>query len=845
MKTVISAFLVTLLLASMGLGQVTGLSPANGWIQPSQTYIRIVTDTEGIYRVTSTDLAAAGFNLASVNPDYLHLIFRGSEQPIHVVRNGNQLGFFEFYADEHDGGDEEFLYRDNAGEIAPVHPNPELSQISDEAVYFLTWNGSPGLRYASFGAFNYGGYTPATCYRTQVAENYADTLVQTSLGYLDADYEENPLYVSGEGYAGHGFSAGSPAEWDVATPHACPQFDSAEVTVRAIGNAIDPHSVEVEVAGLSLFSWSLTGFYTVERTARANGNLPALTHVRATELQAGKWDFVTRLSIDYDKAFFLDGGTEERIVDHLDGGNVYFSWQNASATDSCWLYDLTAGRRISGTVTPGTLGQDLHVIIPGDSMERRLLLVTDAGLRTPLRIEAAHLEDYSHFSGVDCIIVTDRSLQSSAMSYAAHRAASPVNPQTTHVLYTDAIYDEFGFGVSTPLAIKRLLMVASQTWSHPPNFLLLWGKAQNDARNATGNLVPTWGHPAFDLEYACNYALSPVSYLPVVAVGRVPVSDNAQGQDYLAKVQLYESYSFEPWMADAAFLSYDASTTGNTLYMQVAQDSGLHSSFPAQGNAYLYHSDAGGVHTTAPFSAHQLISQGVAWIDVKDFGVDNSIGYNCDLQEPSQYTNSGKFPFLVSVGTRPGACLADTALLAERWVLEPSKGAIGYLGPSNVFFSGPWHTFIHTFWSRAFNNTSGHSIGQLMDSTYLASQAVIPGRVPITYCMVLLGDPALVVANPFTTSVEDGGGIEAGLEVYPNPFSEVVNMDLTLLRPSEVAVEVVDLAGRVLHAQAWGMLPAGTHRLEWKPGNSCVAGMYGVTIRVGGAKFTRKLIKVE
>jgi hypothetical protein len=63
----------------------------NEWYSPNQDYIKLIGDSEGIYRVTANDLVPFGIPI-NIPPKKLHLIFQGREQPIWVQdQNGNNL----------------------------------------------------------------------------------------------------------------------------------------------------------------------------------------------------------------------------------------------------------------------------------------------------------------------------------------------------------------------------------------------------------------------------------------------------------------------------------------------------------------------------------------------------------------------------------------------------------------------------------------------------------------------------------------------------------------------------------------------------------------------------------
>ena len=138
----------------------------NEWLfnaSPNQSFIKLLVHTDGVYRLSSADFLQAGYDLSTVNPDELKLIYRGTEIPIYVRETpGGATEFIEFVGKRNDGRVDSILYKDPAtGLHAPgIQPNIDISLFTDTSAYFLTWSAGPGLRYQTFSDTNYGLYTP-------------------------------------------------------------------------------------------------------------------------------------------------------------------------------------------------------------------------------------------------------------------------------------------------------------------------------------------------------------------------------------------------------------------------------------------------------------------------------------------------------------------------------------------------------------------------------------------------------------------------------------------------------------------------------------------------------------
>jgi hypothetical protein len=71
--------------------------------------------------------------------------------------------------------------------------------------------------------------------------------------------------------------------------------------------------------------------------------------------------------------------------------------------------------------------------------------------------------------------------------------------------------------------------------------------------------------------------------------------------------------------------------------------------------------------------------------------------------------------------------------------------------------------------------------------------------------------------------------------IYPNPFSEVLNLHYLLPFDADVTVEIYDLPGRKIRELCSGMQPAGTHQIQW---NGLNDGRTPVPVGIYIARFT-------
>jgi hypothetical protein len=98
----------------------------------------------------------------------------------------------------------------------------------------------------------------------------------------------------------------------------------------------------------------------------------------------------------------------------------------------------------------------------------------------------------------------------------------------------------------------------------------------------------------------------------------------------------------------------------------------------------------------------------------------------------------------------------------------------------------------------------------------------------------------MIVGNP--VGMPDPTVRERGLEIYPNPFTDVVNLRIDgLTRPERVTVTIMDLQGKALQVVAETILPGESLAVD---GHALPAGMYLALVRLHDGKVVQqKLIR--
>jgi hypothetical protein len=112
--------------------------------------------------------------------------------------------------------------------------------------------------------------------------------------------------------------------------------------------------------------------------------------------------------------------------------------------------------------------------------------------------------------------------------------------------------------------------------------------------------------------------------------------------------------------------------------------------------------------------------------------------------------------------------------------------------------------------------------------------------------------PKLMAADSATSTVDVPGGPVVGdtrLEIGGNPFLGPLELRLTLARPSQVHVRVLDARGRTVHSRDAGFLGGGANRVWWdgtdRNGRDAGPGVFWVVVRAGDVTLRRQVIRLR
>ncbi len=101
-------------------------------------------------------------------------------------------------------------------------------------------------------------------------------------------------------------------------------------------------------------------------------------------------------------------------------------------------------------------------------------------------------------------------------------------------------------------------------------------------------------------------------------------------------------------------------------------------------------------------------------------------------------------------------------------------------------------------------------------------------------------DALSAAADANTVSIDENAATAVEMNVYPNPFSDVTNLEFTVANSAAVTMDVLNMLGEVVMTNDFGTLSNGSHRTELDF-SSIEAGLYFINLNVDGVTSTTKV----
>lgn len=752
----------------------------NEWINYSQKYFRIPVAQNGVFRIDYATLTNSGVPLYSFDPRQIQIFYKGVEQYIYIKGENdgvfNSSDYVEFYGEKNDGWFDVYMYSNPSDQ---VHPN--YSMINDTASYYLTWNNSiNNHRYSLVSNTDFSSYSPATSIGYTSRVDFVSTYFD---GRINSDGGQDAKYTNCEGWMDeikiNPNLPGSPVSTlrTLSTPYPLSGTE-AEIEMKFYGesNASQnpDHHLRLNFAGQAIDTL-FEGYVPVvfKRTVQASalGSYITLNIELPNDYQFDSERYgLSYLQTKYRRQPIL-GGVSQLKFDVDDAGAAGASYFNfsvpaGSSSDTIMVFDLTNHRKIKTARSSG----NIQVIIPDGGGVKTCYLANNSAVIPVAKLISvnnspanfAQFVDYgsSIYSNIDYIVISGSTLLSEAQNYVNYRNSSGYNAILVDV---ETLYDQFAYGIRKhPFAIRNFVRFGLNHFSDTIKGIFLVGKAykaggsynhRTSALYYNQTIVPTYANPPSD-----NLLLAGIIdnyYQPAIPIGRLAARKPSDVTWYLEKVMDYESAMAAPYNPNSPtekeWMKEILHFAGGSDFAQSQMLQGYLNQYKdtLEGPYFGGHVRTYTKTTTDPIqqslsdSIRTIINNGVSLLNF--FGHGAGIGFDISIDNPAEYDNYKKYPFVLANSCLAGDLSQAYITSSEAFVIIQNKGAIGYLGSTAPANAPNLHIYSTELVTQMAHKNYGRSIGYQIQQAIKQIQQYGSFVENICYDMTLHGDPAIIL----------------------------------------------------------------------------------------------------
>jgi Peptidase family C25/Carboxypeptidase regulatory-like domain len=473
--------------------------------------VKISVSTSGWYRVTQSELVAAGLD-ANSDARRLQLFVDNQEIPMVVNANGGRFA---------------------AGDSIEFYGQALDTLSTDTHVYWLINGSSSGKRITRPKASkpNNQDWTPLVGGSFAMTVTRADKLIYfSSLLNGEASNIFGPAITS------------NPATQSLTVNNLDASSTQAQLSVTLQGVNDVAHEVQVQLNGSPVGTVSFTGrqhpaqSFTVSRALLHEG-----TNTVTLSGAGGGPDvsLVDSVSLTYAHSYRADNNALRFSV--AAGQTIIVSGFTSAAIRVIDITNPAAPIENAPQISAMNGGYAFKLQTSGAGT-RTFMALTDDLASHPAALLANQPANLMALPAADLLIVTYKDFRSSVEPLAAQRRSEGL---TVSVVDIEDVYDEFSFGAHSPQALRDYL---DYTNSHGtrPRYLLLVGDSSWDPRNSLqqgfGDFVPTKLIDTVYLETASDDWLSDFDGdgIADIATGRLPVRTAAEATLMVNKILAFE-----------------------------------------------------------------------------------------------------------------------------------------------------------------------------------------------------------------------------------------------------------------------------------------------------------------
>jgi hypothetical protein len=733
------------------------------WIDYSNTYAKMGVAQDGVYRISYSDLINLGFPLQQINPKKLAIVMKGNQIPIYVAGEADdsfdQEDFIEFVGIRNMGGKHREI--NNYGE--PY--NEFIGRYSDTTIYWLTWGNEYGLRVQQ--SFSTEPSMDTLKYYHELIHYEINNWFDFSMADLVRRempnwYENKTWHQNNIGVGVRSFTFNVSELFPNRQFHVFSKQQSyaSSITNNAHLLGISVNSLSIQDSGyINKYQQKLLkGSYNSSLINNGNNTLKITSFATGSNPNACIFDWYEveypRYLRTYNDSLltrfpFLDSTPTPKLLEIT---NV--------TTDSIivWKY----GNEFKRFVIPRT-GSNLYISDTLNNQSKFALIKESKILKPKIYYAKQFLDLSSSENRADYIGITHKRFKEIANSYA--NFISNHYNVNAKIVDVEDIYDQFSYGFFNPEAIKEFLKTAHSNWQLPkPKYVTLIGGATYDYNaNKTKfqNSPPVYNYvPSFGASVSDNWFVTwdtTGAYIPQMNIGRIPVKNESEFQNYFNKHVNYVSNPFNEWNKNYLFFSGGTGTDQNQLNQLREVNNFVVNNYvspaPIGGNSTHFYKTINPTTNFGPYTPEQFqkaIDDGAVFISY--LGHSGTQTWDNSITQPAQLKNKvNRSPLITDFGCSTARFAEpDVTSFSQLFVLSNEGQAIAYIGNASLGFLSTSTIAPKLFYKKV-----------LQDSVYNISEALKLAKLEMlqTYgssgvyqlfalTNTLIGDPIINLSIP-------------------------------------------------------------------------------------------------
>lgn len=542
---------------------------ADPW--PAGDLYKMEIDETGIYKLTYDDLINAGVNLSGLDPHKIRIFNNGGEalpqdlitpRPQEPIENAIKIIGEE--DGEFNSGDMILFYGKSVHEWEPVWYSPEQryrfqhyqNHYTDHNVYWLNINPS-GPNHKMMESLGNGGtpqFSPSTtkAYYSEEKDLYAI-------------YDSYNLPLDMPNFYGDLFSGAMASRSFSFYLEELVNSTNALLILRLKCADTLFHRFNVYLNNFAEPIYTTPNKkYVIEETIPVDPSVlqTGTNTLRLEHLSTGTV-YLDYFELEYTRNLTTAENLLQFFSPNVDGLVQY----QINGLFSPWIFDVTEFENVKVIPTQANnFKDDSQTLSP-----KRYLAVNNNGLRSPLSVveDRRDGDEYVNLRttlGADVLVIAADQFYDAMAAYEDYREnEAPTRMEVLRVRVSD-IYDEYGWGLVDPAAIRDFLKTTLPiyNWAVSPLFVLFAGDGDFDYKNKLSSADANWVIPFEDGarctdDWYSYFEPTDNSYAyPQLATGRWPIHDAAEIELLMDRLKAYEgNQDFGPWRDRILFVADD------------------------------------------------------------------------------------------------------------------------------------------------------------------------------------------------------------------------------------------------------------------------------------------------